>query len=70
MEENCRNAPAQMAKLVRLGVPSFKLFMIYEERGMMADDLDILQALEASRDTGALVCLHAESEKAHPLPDA
>ena len=58
-----KDAPRQMARLVKLGVPSFKLFMIYEERGMMADDLDILQALETSRKTGALVCLHAESEK-------
>ncbi|NLO90655.1 MAG: amidohydrolase family protein [Elusimicrobia bacterium] len=58
-----KDAPAQMRRLIRLGVPSFKLFMIYEERGMQADDADILSALEASRGNGALVCLHAESQK-------
>ncbi len=56
------NPEKQMRRLLTLGVPSFKMFMIYAERGLQADDADIFSALEVSKKTGALVCLHAESD--------
>lgn len=56
------NPQEQIKRLMELGVPSFKMFMIYAERGLQADDADIFRALEVSRETGALVCLHAESD--------
>jgi dihydropyrimidinase len=57
-----KNPAAQVKELCRDGITSFKMFMIYAERGMMADDADIFEALEASKECGALICLHAESD--------
>lgn len=57
------NPKEQMQAAIKMGVPSFKLFMIYEERGMMADDGDIYAALLAGKELNALICLHAESER-------
>ncbi len=53
----------EMAYYTRNGIPSFKMFMIYESAGWMADDATIFEALEETTDTGALLMLHAESEK-------
>lgn len=44
---------------VEFGVPSFKLYMVY--KGMMVDDGVIAEALERSKETGALVAVHAEN---------
>ncbi len=52
---------AQVKKLMAMGVPSFKFFMAYENRGLMASDAELFEALETSGRTGALVCVHAES---------
>jgi dihydropyrimidinase len=44
---------------VEFGVPSFKLYMVY--KGMMVDDGVIAEALERSKETGALIAVHAEN---------
>lgn len=44
---------------VEFGVPSFKLYMVYKD--MMVDDGVIADALERSKETGALVAVHAEN---------
>lgn len=51
----------EVRELVRSGVPTFKMFMIYREQGWMADDASLYQALEVSRETGAQIGVHAES---------
>jgi len=61
--KSLKNPAAQMKELVRLGSPTFKLFMIYEDRGMMADDGDIFAALESAKACGGMICVHAESER-------
>ncbi|MHB8758256.1 MAG: dihydropyrimidinase [Bacillota bacterium] len=48
--------------LVRLGVTSFKLYLAYKARGLMADDATLAGALEAVRGSGGLVGVHAEDE--------
>jgi dihydropyrimidinase len=53
----------QMRELASGGVPSFKLFMIYEDRGMQSDDGDLFAALSESAACGSLICVHAESER-------
>ncbi len=52
---------AQVARLVRDGAPTFKFFSAYASRGLMSESAELFAALEASRRTGALVCLHAEN---------
>src|SRR3989339_622480 len=58
-----RDPVKQMERAIAAGVPSFKLFMIYEDRGMMADDADIFEALTAAKKLDGLICLHAESDR-------
>lgn len=52
---------AQIKELMTLGVPSFKFFTAYASRGLMASDAELFEALEVSRRSGALICVHAES---------
>ena len=51
----------QIKDLMAMGVSSFKFFMAYESRGLMTSDAELFEALEASKRSGALVCVHAES---------
>lgn len=43
------------------GIPSFKMFMIYRDRGWLADDGVIFSALEETAKNGSMIMLHAES---------
>ncbi len=44
---------------VAFGVPSFKLYMVYKD--LMVDDGVLAAAMERSKETGALVAVHAEN---------
>jgi dihydropyrimidinase len=50
----------EMKRLVREGVPTFKLFMAYPGVFML-DDGSIFKAMRAAADTGAMICMHAEN---------
>ena len=50
---------AEMPSIIADGCPSFKLFMVYD--GLRVSDGVFVQALEAARDNGGLVCVHAEN---------
>lgn len=50
-----------IAGLIEMGIPTFKLFMIYAQEGWMADDGSLIAVLEAARDNGGLVEIHAEN---------
>ena len=51
----------EIEKSVEYGVPSFKVFMVYKKEGMMVDDGVLCAILEKSKETGALVSVHAEN---------
>jgi dihydropyrimidinase len=51
----------EMAQLVKLGIPSFKFFMVYGDRGWKADDAVLFSALEASKQFNTLIMVHAEN---------
>ncbi len=51
----------QMAKLVEMGCPTFKQFMIYASQGWQANDRAIFSALENCKKLGAMLLIHAES---------
>jgi len=53
----------EMKKVVDSGIPSFKMFMIYEKEGWQSDDAALFSALSESANTGATICVHAESER-------
>ena len=53
----------ELPKLVKMGCPSFKQFMIYESQGWQSDDRALFLALEKSKELGAMVMVHAESSK-------
>jgi dihydropyrimidinase len=50
----------EIDEMVRLGVPSFKVFMAYPGR-LMLDDGAIFKVLRRTAANGGLVCLHAEN---------
>jgi dihydropyrimidinase len=50
---------AEFEKSVIYGVPSFKLYMVYQ--GLMVDDGVLADALEKSKESGALIAVHAEN---------
>jgi dihydropyrimidinase len=56
-DDHLKTIPAGVA----LGVTSFKMFLAYKSRGMMLSDEQMLEAMEAMRDIGALAMVHAES---------
>jgi dihydropyrimidinase len=49
--------------MIDQGVPTFKEFMIYEKEGWQSDDAAIFGALEALRELGGMLMLHAESSR-------
>ncbi len=53
----------EFKRLLDFGIPTHKMFMIYEREGWQSDDADLFQALMLTKDLGATVCVHAESEK-------
>jgi len=56
-----RATAEQIPRLVEQGVTSFKMFTVYRERGMMSEDGDIFEALQATARHGAMVTVHAEN---------
>jgi dihydropyrimidinase len=53
----------EMEKMVGMGCPTFKQFMIHASEGWQADDRAIYCALERCRDLGAMLLVHAESAR-------
>jgi len=53
----------EMEELIAFGIPTFKMFMIYESEGWQSDDAALFSALEASSENGARIMVHAESGK-------
>ncbi|MEE9212334.1 MAG: dihydropyrimidinase [Phycisphaeraceae bacterium] len=57
-----RHGP-EMAKMVKMGCPTFKQFMIYESEGWQADDRAIFNALEQCKKLDGMLLIHAESSR-------
>ncbi len=53
----------EMQEVIAFGIPTFKMFMIYESEGWQSDDAAFFSALEATTENGARIMVHAESEK-------
>lgn len=53
----------QLARLVELGAPSVKLFMIYAERGWRSDDARLFEIMKLARRLGLITCVHAENHE-------
>ena len=51
----------QVKKLIDMGLPSFKLFLVYRKEGIMADDGILLKVFEEAKTHGGLVGCHAEN---------
>jgi len=51
---------AEMADMVELGVPSFKIFMAYKG-SLMVDDETLFRSLLRAKEIGALISVHAEN---------
>jgi dihydropyrimidinase len=51
----------EFTEAIAAGLPSYKLFMVYKKDGLMMNDADIYKALQRSKETGALIAVHAEN---------
>jgi len=51
----------QLKELIDLGLPSFKLFLVYRKDGLMVDDGTLWKVFEETKAHGGLVGLHAEN---------
>lgn len=56
-------AASEVKKMIDEGVPTYKMFMIYEKEGWQSDDAAMYAALEYTKDYGAKILVHAESER-------
>jgi dihydropyrimidinase len=52
----------EMGELVRAGMPTFKMFMIYRAQGWQSGDADLYGALREAGRLGALIGVHAEND--------
>jgi len=50
-----------MPALVEKGVPSIKVYMVYKKEGLMTDDGEIYRLLQATKECGAMLSVHAEN---------
>lgn len=55
-------ASTEIDELVKNGITSYKMFMVYKDMGWMADDGDLIQALETTVKTGTMLMVHAEND--------
>jgi dihydropyrimidinase len=57
-------AGKEMDDVVKYGIPTFKMFMVYKAQGWMAEDSDLIQALEGTARNGGMLTVHAENDSA------
>ncbi len=53
----------EIPAMIQRGLPTFKQFMIYEREGWNADDAMMFAALEAMKQHGGMLLVHAESPR-------
>ena len=51
----------QIEEIIHYGIPSFKLFMVYREEGLMVDDGTIMTIFEETKDKKGLAGFHSEN---------
>ena len=52
---------AEIPKLIKMGVPSFKMYMTYPRRGMMMPDQKMLEAMAIAAADGGMAMVHPEN---------
>jgi dihydropyrimidinase len=60
----------ELPLVLKAGVSSFKMFMVYESEGWSSDDKALYRALEVSRELSFRLMVHAENEKIIKLLEA
>lgn len=58
-----KNPARALRDTLDMGVPTYKMFMIYAKEGWQSDDSDIFAAMVESEKCGGMILMHAESEK-------
>ena len=52
---------AEIPRMVSLGFPSIKVYMVYKKEGLMVDDAQMYRILKKTKSCGALLSVHAEN---------
>ncbi len=55
------NTYKTVLELIKRGIPSFKLYMIYAKEGWMSDDAALYSMLSLAKEHGGLIMVHAEN---------
>jgi len=55
------DAVAEAPKLIKMGVPSFKMYMTYPRRGMMMPDQKMLEVMAVAAADGGIAMVHPEN---------
>ncbi|MCK4873644.1 MAG: dihydropyrimidinase [Phycisphaerales bacterium] len=53
----------EIPRIIELGIPTFKAYMIYESRGLHSDDAQIYATLELMRKHDGMLLVHAENNR-------
>lgn len=53
---------AEIGRIIKSGIPTFKLFMIYKSQGWQSSDADLYCALREVAKHGGMVAVHAEND--------
>ena len=61
MDANQKTLFEDLPALIKAGIPTIKLFMAYKGTPFMCDDATIFRMLQATKDVGMLMMLHAEN---------
>jgi len=51
----------EIPEIIKMGCPSFKMFMTYRKEGVMSDDETLLKIFKLAKEHGGLPLIHAES---------
>jgi dihydropyrimidinase len=51
----------EMKELIKEGMPSFKVYLVYRKEGIMVDDGGLIKVMEEAKKQGGLVGCHAEN---------
>jgi len=61
MDASNKTVFEELPALIKAGIPTIKLFMAYKGTPFMCDDATIFRMLQASKEVGMLLMLHAEN---------
>lgn len=61
LTDHSEQALSEIPKIVKKGIPSIKVYMVYKKEGLMTDDAQMYNVLRITKDCNTLMSVHAEN---------